>query len=193
MRRASATLGLGALVGCSPSAVFVCSDDAQCDGGRCEASGYCSFPDASCASGWAYGELSAPAVAGRCVDEDDATSTGSAPPSESTSAVAPADSSTGPATTAASTETTANDGACEAFAAAVAMCSYETTGSYEGYLLEYCLAYYETAQGAGSPCLEAFLEYLACISAVDCRALMMGDACADEAAAQVELCPQDAP
>jgi len=50
---------------------FVCDDDAQCAvggvSGRCEATRACSFPDATCTSGWRYGALSAGHLAQQCV------------------------------------------------------------------------------------------------------------------------------
>lgn len=68
---------LGACVGlglsCTGSSVFVCAGDEDCGAGRCEANGYCSFPDDDCAGGWAYGELSAPQLAGQCVDQSGST------------------------------------------------------------------------------------------------------------------------
>lgn len=197
VRWAGATVGLGFVIGCSSPAAFTCADDAQCDGGRCEPSGSCSFPDSSCASGWAYGELSPPAQAGRCVDEDGGASSGSTPPSGSTSTVASAGTDASADTTAASTETAGTEtvgnlGLCEAFAAVVESCYDGVTGSYgAGYFLEYCLVSYEMTQAAGPPCFEAFLEYLACVSALDCRVLQMGGACEAEAAAQAKLCSQD--
>ena len=60
------------LVGCR--SVFNCADDASCrlDGaqGRCEPEGYCSFPDGSCSSGFAYGEFAPREIAGACVPEE---------------------------------------------------------------------------------------------------------------------------
>ena len=51
----------------------------QCgDGGACQPSGYCSFPDTDCDSGQAYGNAAPPSLAGECVpveqDTDDASS-----------------------------------------------------------------------------------------------------------------------
>jgi hypothetical protein len=49
-----------ALAACAPvDSFFSCNDDAQCvlggrSGGRCEAAGFCSFPDGSCPSGRRY-------------------------------------------------------------------------------------------------------------------------------------------
>jgi hypothetical protein len=60
---------------------FACAEDEQCllDGlaGACEAEGYCSFPDGSCASGRRFGEHASAMLAGTCVGEPGATSDGS--------------------------------------------------------------------------------------------------------------------
>lgn len=51
---------------------FHCDKDTQCvyqqQQGTCEASGYCSFPMESCASGRAYSQFASSALAGNCVD-----------------------------------------------------------------------------------------------------------------------------
>ena len=72
-----ATAGLAH--GCGP-AVFACEDSAGCAGagstGVCEADGWCSFPDASCAGGRRYGAHAGAGQAGTCVgDEGTTTST----------------------------------------------------------------------------------------------------------------------
>ena len=62
-------------VGCGVNA-FSCSDDAMCDrtaGGRCELSGYCSFPDTECPSGYRFGEHAPAGLALRCTEEDGGT------------------------------------------------------------------------------------------------------------------------
>lgn len=46
-------------------------DDPQCDGGYCEASGYCSFDDADCDSGRRYGPLAGGGLGGKCVAPED--------------------------------------------------------------------------------------------------------------------------
>lgn len=43
--------------GCLRSTQFVCSDSAQCSGGQCQPTGFCSFADPSCESGQRYGEV----------------------------------------------------------------------------------------------------------------------------------------
>lgn len=64
--------------GCSKD-FFVCSTSSECteaEGGRCEASGACSFPDAACPTGRRYGEAGNPQVAGTCAPLEDVGSTG---------------------------------------------------------------------------------------------------------------------
>ncbi len=99
-RRGAATGGLTLLtsvlaLACSPDALFQCTEDSQCvqDGvdGFCEATGACSFPDATCPSNRRYGRLGG-ALADRCVPEDEGT--GSATGSSTTGADAAGSSST---------------------------------------------------------------------------------------------------
>lgn len=101
-----------ALPACTAGA-FACVGDASCSGGVCEASGYCSFPDADCDSGQRYGEHAPAELAGACVVPG-AASTGTSSGSSSTSfdppttqdgtapgeVSAPGESSSGDATTA---------------------------------------------------------------------------------------------
>ena len=58
------------LVQCGGKDPFACTDDSQCaaqgGGGICGPAGYCAFPDASCASGFEYGEH-AGEFSGMCV------------------------------------------------------------------------------------------------------------------------------
>jgi hypothetical protein len=61
---------LCAAAGCVSGSPFVCHTGSQCPGGRCEPAGACSFPDSHCPSGWSYGSLSDPALAGQCVNSD---------------------------------------------------------------------------------------------------------------------------
>jgi hypothetical protein len=71
--RALAVAALALAVGCAPSlpASYHCTSDAQCvfggQAGRCEATGACSFPDATCAGGRRYGSLDPAGLAGMCV------------------------------------------------------------------------------------------------------------------------------
>ena len=58
------------LAACSTGA-FACTDDSECEpgiGGRCEPSGFCSFPDPECDSGYRYGDHAANGLAQQCVD-----------------------------------------------------------------------------------------------------------------------------
>lgn len=67
------------LSGCPSVGYFVCSNDTECtevEGGRCEASGSCSFPDETCETNRRYGELGNPSTAGECVPPTDVGSTG---------------------------------------------------------------------------------------------------------------------
>ena len=63
-----------ALAGCvNVASQFTCTEDAQCVGsgsGRCEASGNCSFPDATCGNGGYRYDTSAGSRAGVCVIAD---------------------------------------------------------------------------------------------------------------------------
>lgn len=57
--------------GCRVTAVFHCETDAECDGdagGRCEASGYCSWNDETCPDGRRYDEYASSDLAGRCIE-----------------------------------------------------------------------------------------------------------------------------
>ena len=65
-------LASAALVaGCGGDVPFECQSDEQCvlDGsrGRCERTGYCSFPDEACKTGWRYGELAESTLVAQCV------------------------------------------------------------------------------------------------------------------------------
>lgn len=89
MRGVAAALGLvggaWAASACG-SSVFACASDDQCQAGavagQCQPSGYCSFPDDSCASGQRYGGSAPDDVANACVVPDDAsTGTGMGEPS----------------------------------------------------------------------------------------------------------------
>jgi len=67
-------LGLGISAGCSDAGYFVCTSNAECteaEGGRCEPSGACSFPDVACPTGRRYGEAGNPNIAGQCVPPGD--------------------------------------------------------------------------------------------------------------------------
>jgi alpha-tubulin suppressor-like RCC1 family protein len=72
-RRSTVLLGvLGATTACSTARIpFECAGDDECvtdeATGRCERTGYCSFPDAACESGWGYADLAAGDLAAECV------------------------------------------------------------------------------------------------------------------------------
>jgi cysteine-rich repeat protein len=52
----------------TPATTFSCATDADCTvGGTCQATGFCSFSDAECASGQRYGDASGNGLAGECV------------------------------------------------------------------------------------------------------------------------------
>ena len=113
LARASVSAGLLAVhTGCADPAVFACVSDEQCGAvGRCEASGYCSFPDAACESGRRYAPLSREDLAGTCVPlsvADDSTSASSEEITGSTGGPTNA-TSTGPLTSTETTPTTAAD------------------------------------------------------------------------------------
>jgi hypothetical protein len=55
---------------CTSSGAFVCSIDGECSGGTCEANGFCSFSDASCASGRRYGSFAGNGLGEVCVGEE---------------------------------------------------------------------------------------------------------------------------
>lgn len=99
------TAGLltGLLVsGCPAPGSFNCQSDAEClfegQQGECTAVGYCAFESEECGSGLAYGELSAPALAGTCVPGGSGSGEDGSTPSTSTPASTTAryDSTGGP-------------------------------------------------------------------------------------------------
>jgi hypothetical protein len=90
----------GFVAACFGAGVFPCEGDGQCDlraEGRCEDSGYCSYPDGACPSGRAYDGLAPAALAGECVadslpgtstttlSEESSTGTTTTSPSEDSS------------------------------------------------------------------------------------------------------------
>lgn len=99
------------LAGCSDRAIFECVDDASCGAsGRCEDNGYCSFPDAECASGRRFGEHAPAGVAGRCVDDDLAgTTTSGTATTTATTSVTTIDPDDGNPTTDATSTTSLDD------------------------------------------------------------------------------------
>lgn len=192
MRLRGAAAGIGALIGCAtPSSVFNCTDSGQCDGGRCEPTGYCSFPSSQCDSGWAYGELSAPMLVGTCVGtEPEATSgaitSSTTEPVGSVDATSSADGTNTSTSNSSSPPDESSDddsdtgydpippAACYDYAAFFSYCYDE---SYQ-QALERCAAYY-WGYYANEACLYAYEDYLACLSTLDCGELMLGY-CAEE-------------
>jgi hypothetical protein len=95
---------LGPLLGWACTLTFPCSTDDQCARGGatgvCQASGYCSFPDASCDSNQRYGDLAPGELAGTCVPaaggSGSDTATGGDPTGDDATSVA---STVGPAST----------------------------------------------------------------------------------------------
>jgi alpha-tubulin suppressor-like RCC1 family protein len=89
---------------------FGCQEDAQCDAqamGRCDAAGWCSYPDLACATGYRFEANAGDGLGGECVGTDPTgtgtdPSTGEAtqPPLET----GPEDSSTGPDPTGSSSD-----------------------------------------------------------------------------------------
>jgi hypothetical protein len=92
VRIGAVLLMITAVFGCSPG-VFVCHQDAACGEGRCEQSGYCSFPSTACPSGFMYGEHAGDGLGGMCV-ADSESSGATEPGSESSSEPTPPGSDT---------------------------------------------------------------------------------------------------
>ena len=96
-----ALMVVAGLAGCNDADAFTCVEDAQCQqngvDGTCQPLGFCSFDDASCASGQRYGSLAPDGVAGKCVPptngDDTDGETGGEPvePGECGNAIAEAD------------------------------------------------------------------------------------------------------
>jgi len=70
-------LACGLALACTSPTAFVCSESSDCtDGsfsGMCQANGYCSFGDDTCASGQRYGDLAPNDLAGTCVESEGTT------------------------------------------------------------------------------------------------------------------------
>ncbi len=82
------SLAWGLAGGCLDFGGFNCSDNAQCllDGmsGFCQpATGFCSYPDMLCATGFRYGEEAGDGLGGECVEPAVATTSTTAPPTTS--------------------------------------------------------------------------------------------------------------
>ncbi len=106
-------LGLGpAVLGACGGSVFVCEQASDCRGAGenavCEPTGWCSFPDPSCASGARYGGLAGDGLADRCV-EVGATSDGSSDPTTSPGSASTSSASATEVTTLDTSASTTND------------------------------------------------------------------------------------
>ncbi|HWB74637.1 MAG TPA: hypothetical protein VG755_06770 [Nannocystaceae bacterium] len=94
---AARAAGLFALAGAIASAcvfggTFVCSGDGECPSGRCEPSGFCSFPDDACKSGHRYSEWAGEGLADACApasSDDESGAAGSSSDSGSSTTFAP--------------------------------------------------------------------------------------------------------
>jgi hypothetical protein len=67
----------GMVAACFGAGSYSCNDHVQCDrqeGGVCEASGYCSYPEGECPSGQAYDDLAPGELHEACVPPDASTS-----------------------------------------------------------------------------------------------------------------------
>ncbi|HWB77350.1 MAG TPA: right-handed parallel beta-helix repeat-containing protein [Nannocystaceae bacterium] len=71
-RRLALAWSIGCAAGCFGRAdAFACIDDSDCNAavdGRCELSGFCSYPDATCDAGRRYDDLASDALDRTCVD-----------------------------------------------------------------------------------------------------------------------------
>lgn len=82
--------------GCTGAGAFVCVGDEDCNaqpGGQCEASGYCSFPDAACITGQRYGDAAGEGLSQRCVPAEEG-STSEATTTTTTASTSPTGVST---------------------------------------------------------------------------------------------------
>jgi hypothetical protein len=147
-------LGAGLLAswsGCASPGVFACVADDQCgEHGRCEAVGYCSFPDDACDSGRRYAPHSHEKLAGKCVPTDDAsdgsssgTSHGSVETSDESGSTSQSLTSDTSEPTTASASTTIGDDETEADPSS-------STGEPQGRVTEGLLVLYRFDEGAGS-------------------------------------------
>jgi hypothetical protein len=85
-QRAALAAALGLAIACARLDAFVCESSADCSDGSftgvCQPDGYCSFGDASCASGQRYGDHAPGDLAGTCVHTDGTTTGAPAETSE---------------------------------------------------------------------------------------------------------------
>lgn len=112
--RVWALVYLAALPACTIASLYACADSAQCStdsaAGRCEPTGFCSFPDEGCESGHRYGEFSG-SLSDTCVPTKMGGSTGLASTSETPNpTLSGSDATTEqPGSTSAPDETTSTD------------------------------------------------------------------------------------
>lgn len=69
---------------------FGCQEDTQCDAeamGRCDATGWCTYPDLACTTGYRYEANAGDGLGGECVGSDPGTGSGSATSSMDTEPV----------------------------------------------------------------------------------------------------------
>jgi hypothetical protein len=150
------------LAACGSSTVFACVSDDQCGAdGRCEASGFCSFPDDACDSGRRYAPLSRDDLAGTCVPLDVAEGTSSTggtdePPAPSTDASGMTSSASTMTTT--SSNTSSNTDAITSDATTTGIDesegATETTSAPDGRVLEGLIAFYPLDEGGGDVVLD---------------------------------------
>lgn len=88
--RVLALAWLGIFVaGCGGAGVFACTDASECGAsGTCEANGFCSFPDDTCASGQRYGAHAPGGIADVCVEPLAESSSGAHETTTSTTSTA---------------------------------------------------------------------------------------------------------
>lgn len=111
-------------VACGPAAAFPCNTDDDCIAGSvfgvCQPAGFCSFPDADCASGQRYGAHAGGGLAQDCVDvgtttSADATTAGDGTRGDTSTSIASLDttvSTTATATSSVDTSETTSTGGC---------------------------------------------------------------------------------
>lgn len=148
---AFAIVGLALTTACLNFDPFACTDNAQCDKGDtgvCQPSGYCSYLDDMCPSGYRYEEHAGEGLAGKCVE-----------PFGETSGPTSAPTTTDGTSEAETTET--NPSATNPATSDPTMATTEESG--------------DTCGGAGQPCcgstcdggLECFADMCGCVAAID--------------------------
>ena len=164
-----------AVVACGPPPVFTCQTDGSCgEEGRCEPIGYCSFPDADCASGRRYGALASGELASTCVGEDHGTGEGS-----TMEATAVSTSEAGTSAPASTSGVTTTSGASSSSSSSSDASSTSSTGS-------------EGSASSGGTLDEGLILYMPLDDdfAIESGAL---DASGNALHAQCEQCPTSVP